>query len=125
MNLVGIKRTSFEIRHEGRGFRSFVQLRYSIDDSNKLLIDKVRANRRLELALRKSAAFRELEESVDKLQRQENPTVPAEAAVVTPVSVVAPATTDLTAKPVTMKATIGDSGSGITKPIDETPVKVN
>ena len=125
VNLVGIKRTSFEIRHEGRGFRSFVQLRYSIDDSNKLLIDKVRANRRLELALRKSAAFRELEESVDKLQRQENPTVPAEAAVVTPVSVVAPATTDLTAKPVTMKATVGDSGSGITKPIDETPVKVN
>jgi hypothetical protein len=90
-----------------------------------LLIDKVRANRRLELALRKSAAFRELEESVDKLQRQENPTMPAEAAVVTPVSVVTPATTDLTAKPVTMKATIGDSGSGITKPIDETPVKVN
>jgi hypothetical protein len=37
---------------------------------------------------------------------------------------VQPATTDLTAKPVSMKAVIGEQ-SAIVKPIDDTPVKVN
>lgn len=115
VNLVGIQRTEFETRHEGRGFRTFVQLRYSLDDSNRLLIQKIQSDKKLEMALRKSAAFRELEESVDKVNGVSKP------VVVTPVE---PATTDLTAKPVTMKATIGETSS-ITKSIDETPVKVN
>lgn len=111
VNLVGIQRTEFETRHEGRGFRTFVQLRYSLDDSNRLLIQKIQSDKKLEMQLRKSAAFRELEDSIDKVN----------GVAVTPVE---PATTDLTAKPVTMKATIGETSS-ITKPIDETPVKVN
>jgi hypothetical protein len=115
VNLVGIQRTGFETRHEGRGFRSFVQLRYSLDDSNRLLIQKIQSDKKLEMALRKSASFRELEESVDKINGVEP------KAVITPVQ---PATTDLTAKPVSMKATVGETSS-ITKPLDETPVKVN
>lgn len=115
VNLVGIQRTEFETRHEGRGFRTFVQLRYSLDDSNRLLIQKIQSDKKLEMELRKSAAFRELEESVDKVNGVSKP------VVVTPVE---PATTDLTAKPVTMKATVGET-STITKGIDETPVKVN
>ena len=118
VNLVGIQRTEFETRHEGRGFRTFVQLRYSLDDSNRLLIQKIQSDKKLELALRKSAAFRELEESVDKVNGVTRP----EAKVET--KPVEPATTDLTAKPVTMKATIGET-SAITKGVDETPVKVN
>ena len=116
VNLVGIQRTEFETRHEGRGFRTFVQLRYSLDDSNRLLIQKIQSDKKLEMELRKSAAFRELEDSVDKINGVTKP-----AAVITPVE---PATTDLTAKPVTMKATIGET-SAITKGVDETPVKVN
>ena len=116
VNLVGIQRTEFETRHEGRGFRTFVQLRYSLDDSNRLLIQKIQSDKKLEMELRKSAAFRELEDSVDKINGVTKP-----AAVITPVE---PATTDLTAKPVTMKATVGET-STITKGIDETPVKVN
>jgi len=115
VNLVGIQRTGLETRHEGKGFRTFVQLRYSLDDSNRLLIQKIQNDKKLEMALRKSAAFRELEESVDKVNGVES------KAVVTPVQ---PATTDLTAKPVTMKATIGEQ-SEITKGFDDTPVKVN
>lgn len=115
VNLVGIQRVNFETRHEGRGFRTFIQLRYSIDDSNRLLIEKIKSDKRLEMALRKSAAFRELEESVDKVNGVEP------KASVTPVQ---PATTDLTAKPVSMKAVVGDQ-SAIVKPIDDTPVKVN
>ena len=72
----------------------------------------------LDLALRKSASFRELEESVDKVNGVTRP----EAKVET--KPVEPATTDLTAKPVSMKATVGET-SAITKGIDETPVKVN
>ena len=115
VNLVGIQRTGFETRHEGRGFRTFVQLRYSLDDSNRLLIQKIQSDKKLEMALRKSASFRELEESVDKVNGVEP------KASITPVQ---PATTDLTAKPVSMKAVIGEQ-SAITKSIDETPVKVN
>jgi len=111
VNLVGLQRTQFETRHEGRGFRTFVQLRYSLDDSNRLLIQKIQSDKKLEMALRKSAAFRELEDSVDKVNGVEPKTVE-------------PATTDLTAKPVSMKATVGETSS-ITKPLDETPVKVN
>ena len=118
VNLVGVKRIHFEVRHEGAGYRSFVQLRYSLDDSNRLLVEKIRADKRLDLALRKSASFRELEESVDKVNGVTRP----EAKVET--KPVEPATTDLTAKPVTMKATVGET-STITKGIDETPVKVN
>lgn len=116
VNLVGLQRTEFETRHEGRGFRTFVQLRYSLDDSNRLLIQKIQSDKKLEMALRKSAAFRELEESVDKVNGVTKP-----SAVITPVE---PATTDLTAKPVTMKATIGETSS-ISKGVDDTPVKVN
>ncbi len=115
VNLVGLQRTHFETRHEGRGFRTFVQLRYSLDDSNRLLIQKIQSDKKLEMALRKSAAFRELEDSVDKVNGVEP------KAVITPVQ---PATTDLTAKPVTMKATVGETSS-ITKGVDDTPVKVN
>jgi hypothetical protein len=87
-----------------------------LDDSNRLLIEKIKASKRLELALRKSKSFRELEESVDKI----NDTEPK--AENKPVQ---PATTDLTAKPVSMKATVSDAGSTIDKGIDNTPVKVN
>jgi hypothetical protein len=118
VNLIGIKRVKFEVRHEGAGYRSFVQLRYSLDDSNRLLVEKIRADRKLDLALRKSAAFRELEDSVDKVNGVVKPEPRVENKPVEP------ATTDLTAKPVSMKAIVGETSS-ITKPLDETPVKVN
>ena len=111
VNLVGIQRPNFEIRHEGRGFRTFVQLRYSLDDSNKLLIENIQNDKNLEMALRKSAAFRELEESVNKVNKQNEPVI---------VSPVPPATTDETAKPVSFKVTLDDSPK-----VDNTPVKVN
>jgi len=110
VNLVGIQRPNFEIRHEGRGFRAFVQLRYSLDDSNRLLIEKIQNDKKLEMALRKSAAFRELEESVNKVNKQNEPVI---------VSPVPPATTDETAKPVSFKVTLDDSPK-----VDNTPVKV-
>ena len=110
VNLVGIQRPNFEIRHEGRGFRTFVQLRYSLDDSNRLLIEKIQNDKKLEIALRKSAAFRELEESVNKVNKQNEPVI---------VSPVPPATTDETAKPVSFKVTLDDSPK-----VDNTPVKV-
>ena len=111
VNLVGIQRPNFEIRHEGRGFRTFVQLRYSLDDSNRLLIEKIQNDKKLEMALRKSAAFRELEESVNKVNKQNEPVI---------VSPVPPATTDETAKPVSFKVTLDDSPK-----VDNTPVKVS
>jgi len=98
-------------RHEGRGFRTFVQLRYSLDDSNRLLIEKIQNDKKLEMALRKSAAFRELEESVNKVNKQNEPVI---------VSPVPPATTDETAKPVSFKVTLDDSPK-----VDNTPVKVS
>jgi len=35
VNLVGIQKTNFKIEHEKEGYRAWIQLRYSVDDTNK------------------------------------------------------------------------------------------
>lgn len=68
INLVGVQRVNFKVVHEGGGYRTFVRLRYSTDESNKLLMDEIRKNARLAAQLRSSEAFKELEKEVDKIE---------------------------------------------------------
>ena len=65
VNLVGVQRTNFKVDKEGKSYYAYVQLRYSIDDSNKLLLDEIRRNQRLAHKLESSKAFQELEREVD------------------------------------------------------------
>lgn len=70
INLVGVQRTNFKVVHEEKGYRTFVRLRYSADESNKLLMAEIRKNARLAAQLRASNAFKELEKEVDKIEDQ-------------------------------------------------------
>jgi hypothetical protein len=69
INLVGVQRVNFKVVHEGGGYRTFVRLRYSTDESNKLLMAEIRKNARLAAQLRSSEAFKELEKEVDKIEQ--------------------------------------------------------
>jgi hypothetical protein len=70
VNLIGVQRTQFKVVHEKNGYRTFVQLRYATDESNKLLLNEIKKNRKLAARLQASESFRELEESVKNVERQ-------------------------------------------------------
>ena len=65
VNLVGVQKTNFKIQHEKEGYRAWIQLRYSVDDTNKLLMAEIKRNRQLETKLSASKSFRELEKETN------------------------------------------------------------
>jgi ribosomal protein S13 len=70
INLVGVQRTHFKVVHEGKGYRTFVKLRYSTDESNKLLMAEIRKNQMIYARLKSSKSFQELEAEVEKIEKQ-------------------------------------------------------
>lgn len=64
VNMVGVKREGFQVRHERNGYRSFVKLSYTTSDANKLMVEAVKRNRQLNAKANASKAFRDLEESI-------------------------------------------------------------
>jgi hypothetical protein len=64
VNLIGVQRTNFKVQHENGGYRAYVQLKYSQDESNKLLMAEIKRNRQLEAQVRGTKAFRELEREI-------------------------------------------------------------
>lgn len=70
INLVGVQRTNFKVVHENKGYRTFVELRYSTDESNRLLMAEIRKNQALYTRLQASNAFKELDEQVQSIERQ-------------------------------------------------------
>jgi len=66
VNLIGVTRSQFVIfKTSDSKYRVFVQLRYATDDSNKILLEEIRKNQRLNLKLQSSKSFKELEERVN------------------------------------------------------------
>jgi hypothetical protein len=55
--------------HEKAGYRSFVKLRYATDESNRLLLNEIKRNRKLSAKLEASKSFKELEESVNNIEK--------------------------------------------------------
>lgn len=109
VNLVGVQRTNLEIRHEKDGYRAYVMMRYSTDESNKILLNEIRKNRQLSHKLQSSKSFQELEEQVDKINPPVQQVAPA-AAPAAPVS-----RSVEVDKPVSFKETI--SGAVSNKPV--------
>jgi hypothetical protein len=70
VNLVGVQRVNFKVVHENNGYRSFVQLRYSIDESNRFLMSEIRRNQELYVRFKASKSFRELDEEVGKIEKK-------------------------------------------------------
>ena len=54
VNLVGVQRVNFKVVHEKAGYRSFVKLRYATDESNRLLLNEIKRNRKLSAKLEAS-----------------------------------------------------------------------
>ena len=69
VNLVGVQRVNFKVVHEKAGYRSFVKLRYATDESNRLLLNEIKRNRKLSAKLEASKSFKELEETVNNIER--------------------------------------------------------
>ena len=101
VNLVGVKRTNLEIRHENSGYRAFVAVKYATDESNKILMNEIKKNRQLNHKLSASRSFRELENQVSRLN--------------TPAPVVASSES----RPVTMRERIGSAVSD--QPVRDVP----
>jgi hypothetical protein len=70
VNLIGVQRTNFMVVRERDGYRSFVQLKYSTDEANKILLAEVQRNQALYAQFRASKSFRELDQQTDKIQNQ-------------------------------------------------------
>ena len=73
VNMVGVQRTNFKIEHDKDGYRTWIQLRYAIDDTNKLLMEEIKRNRQLNMKLQASKSFRELQRETE--ERVEAPVV--------------------------------------------------
>ena len=69
VNLVGVQRVNFKVVHEKAGYRSFVRLRYATDESNRLLLNEIKRNRKLSAKLEASKSFKELEETVNNIEK--------------------------------------------------------
>ena len=69
VNLVGVQRVNFKAVHEKAGYRSFVRLRYATDESNRLLLNEIKRNRKLSAKLEASKSFKELEETVNNIEK--------------------------------------------------------
>jgi hypothetical protein len=70
VNLVGVQRTNFIVVKDGAGFRSFVRLRFSADESNKIMLAEIQRNAALYAQLRASKSFRELDKETGKIETQ-------------------------------------------------------
>lgn len=70
VNLIGVQRTNFKVVHEKDGYRAFVKLKYNADQSNKLLVSEIKKNRKLAAKLESSKAFKELEDTIEKMENK-------------------------------------------------------
>ncbi len=70
VNLVGVQRQNFMVVKENSGFRTFVRLRFSADESNKIMLAEVQRNAALYAQLRASKSFRELDKQTNKIEEQ-------------------------------------------------------
>jgi len=68
INLIGVQRTNFKVVHERNGYRAFVKLRYSVDESNRLLMAEIRKNQALYAKFRSSDSFKELDAEVEIIE---------------------------------------------------------
>jgi hypothetical protein len=69
VNLVGVQRTNFIVVRENKGFRTFVRLRFSADESNKIMLAEIQRDANLYTQLRASKSFRELDAQTDKIEQ--------------------------------------------------------
>jgi hypothetical protein len=71
VNMIGVQRTNLAVVREDGGFRAFVRVRYSVDDTNRILLVEIKRNKQLLARVQASKSFKELEESVNQIREDE------------------------------------------------------
>jgi len=65
VNVVGYSQVEAKVIAQGTNYRAYILLQYPHGDANRILIDQVKNSQVLEAKLRKSKAFKELEEEIE------------------------------------------------------------
>jgi hypothetical protein len=65
VNLAGFTREKSELIPQGKGYRTYVLLRYPLGDSNRMIVDQMKKSAVLDAKLRASEAFKELEKEIE------------------------------------------------------------
>ena len=68
VNLVGVQRQNFVVVKESNGYRAFVKLRFSADESNKIMLAEIQRNASMYAQFRASKSFREMEKETNKIE---------------------------------------------------------
>ncbi len=64
VNLAGFIREKSEIIPQGKGYRTYVLLRYPLGESNRMIVDQMKKSAVLDSKLRAAKAFQELEKEI-------------------------------------------------------------
>ena len=65
VNLAGFTREKSELIPQGKGYRTYVLLRYPLGESNRMILDQMKKSAVLDAKLRASKAFQELENEIE------------------------------------------------------------
>ncbi len=65
VTLAGFTREKSELISQGKGYRTYVLLRYPLGESNRMILDQMKKSAVLDSKLRASKAFQELEKEID------------------------------------------------------------
>ena len=65
VNLSGFTREKSELIPQGKGYRTYVLLRYPLGESNRMIVDQMKKSAVLEAKMRASDAFQELEREIE------------------------------------------------------------
>ena len=65
VNLAGFTREKSELIAQGKGYRTYVLLRYPLGESNRMIVDQMKKSAVLDSKLRASKAYQELEKDIE------------------------------------------------------------
>ncbi len=65
VNLAGFTREKSELIPQGKGYRTYVLLRYPLGESSRMILDQMKKSAVLDAKLRASKAFQELENEIE------------------------------------------------------------
>lgn len=71
VNLAGYRREKSEVFQEGKTYRAYVLLHYPTGEANKILHNQIRKSNELEVRLRASQAFQELEKEIEAQRKRQ------------------------------------------------------
>lgn len=71
VNLAGYRREKSEVFQEGSAYRAYVLLHYPTGEANKILHNQIRKSNELEVRLRASQAFQELEKEIEAQRKRQ------------------------------------------------------